>query len=291
MKTKPVNYLIFILPTLVLFILVFAVPLIVLLGTSVTYWRIGGTPVFSGLSNYAELFTSDRSFRQALVNNVLWIVLQGTIHVAIGVLFGLILARKPFYWKFARTCYMIPSIISSAAMGMLFLCMFNAQFGFVNTLITLVSGKSCTQNWFMSYDTAFLTVTLTWLPYAGLTSLLVLTEITSIDSGILEAAIVDGADSLQINLRIILPLLKNIIGTAVILETSVMLKKLDIILLTTKGGPGVTTMNLPMFIYKTSMLENNFGLANAAGVILILLGCLTVAVTNRLFKIGEMNRQ
>lgn len=76
----------------------------------------------------------------------------------------------------------------------------------------------------MNYDTAFLTVTLTWLPYAAITSLLVLTEITSIDGAILEAAVVDGADNLQINLRIILPLLKNIIGTSVILEASAMLK-------------------------------------------------------------------
>ncbi len=287
MKTKPVNYLVFILPTMLLFLLVFAVPLVVLLGTSFTNWRIGGSPVFNGFHNYIELFTADRSFRQGLINNIIWVVLQGTVHVTIGVLFGLILARRPFYWKFARTSYMIPSIISSAAMGMLFLCIFNAEFGLVNTVISLLTGSKYTQNWFMSYDTSFLTVTLTWLPYAGITSLLVLTEITSIDGSILEAAIVDGADSLQINLRIILPLLKNIIGTCVILEASGMLKKLDIILLTTKGGPGVTTMNLPMYIYKTSMLENNFGMANAAGIILILLGCVTVAVSNRLFHIGE----
>ena len=287
MKTKPVNYVVFILPTLLLFLLVFAVPLIVLALTSLTSWRIGGAPAFNGVNNYIELFTADRSFRQGLINNVWWIVLQATLHVGIGVLFGLILARRPFYWKFARTCYMIPSIISSAAMGMLFLCMFNAEFGIVNTIVLLFTGSKFTQNWFMNYDTAFLTVTLTWLPYAAITSLLVLTEITSIDGAILEAAVVDGADNLQINLRIILPLLKNIIGTSVILEASAMLKKLDIILLTTKGGPGTTTMNLPMYIYKTSMLENNFGLANAAGVVLILLGCVTVAVSNRLFKIGE----
>jgi raffinose/stachyose/melibiose transport system permease protein len=197
MKTKPVNYILFILPTLMLFILVVRGPAgraAGNLGHQLEDRRHAG---FQRLSNYAELFTADRSFSQALVNNIVWIALQGTVHVAIGVLFGLILARRPFYWKFARTCYMIPSIISSAAMGMLFLCMFNAQFGFVNTLITLVSGKSCTQNWFMSYDTAFLTVTLTWLPYAGLTSLLVLYGNHLIDSGILERH-VDGADSLQI---------------------------------------------------------------------------------------------
>lgn len=287
MRTKPINCFVFILPTMLLFLLVFAVPLTVLIGTSFTEWRIGAKPIFSGLSNYIELFTSDRYFNQSLINNVIWIILQATVHVTIGVLFGLILARRPFYWKFARAVYMVPSIISSAAMGMLFLCMFNAEFGIVNTVISMFSGAKYTHNWFMHYDTAFLTVTLTWLPYAAITSLLVLTEITSIDSSLLEAAVMDGADTLQINLHIIMPLLKNIIGTSVILEASSMLKKLDIILLTTNGGPGATTMNLPMYVYKTSMLENNFGLANAAGVILILLGCITVAISNRLFSIGK----
>ena len=88
--------------------------------------------------------------------------------------------------------------------------------------------------------------------------MLVLTEIISIDRSIIEAATVDGASSFQLNTRIILPLLKNIIGTSVILEASNMLKKLDIIMLTTRGGPGDTTMNLPMYVYRTAMTENNF---------------------------------
>lgn len=99
----------------------------------------------------------------------------------------------------------------------------------------------------------------------------------------------DGADRLQLNIYIILPLLKNVIGTSVILEASGMLKKLDTIMLMTKGGPGDMTMNLPMFVYRTAMTENNFGRANAAGVMLILLGCITVTMINRLFKVGEGN--
>lgn len=285
-RKKYLNYASFIAPTMLLFLLVYAVPVVVLLCSSFCNWRTGDAITFNGLGNYIELIFHDDSFRRGFVNNVLWIILQSTIHVSFGVIFALILVRQPFYWKFARTAYMIPSIISSAAMGMLFLCIFNAEFGMVNSIVRkIIPGFS--HNWIMGYDTAFLTVTLTWLPYAGITTLIVLTEIISIDRSIIEAATVDGASGIQMNLYIILPLLKNIIGTSVILEASGMLKKLDTIMLMTRGGPGDTTMNLPMYIYRTSMTENNFGMANAAGMLLILLGCLTVSVINRLFKIGE----
>lgn len=283
---KNVNYALYILPTLLLFLIVYAVPLIVLFATSFCNWRTGGGISFNGLGNYIQLIAKDETFQAGFRNNVVWILLQGTVHVAIGTVFALLLAQRPFYWKFARTIYMIPSIISSAAMGMLFVCVFNPQFGMVNSIIRNFN-PTFDHNWFMSYETAFATVTFTWLPYAGMVMLLILTEITSMDRSMIEAAIVDGADKLQLNLRIILPNLRNIIGTCVILEATTMLKKLDIIMLTTRGGPGSTTMNLPMFVYKTAMVENNFGLANAAGVILTLLGCLTVLIINKVFSIGE----
>ena len=287
MKQKPIHYIAFLSPTMVLFLLVFALPLCVLFMTSLCDWRTGGAIAFAGLKNYITLMKDD-TFRQAFLNNVVWILLQSTLHIAIGVLFALILAKRPFFWKFARTAYMIPSIISSAAMGMLFLCIFNPEFGMVNSVVRLFK-PGFSQNWFMDYTTAFFTVTMTWLPYAAITTLLVLTEITSIDRSILEAAIIDGASDVQLDAKIILPLLKNIIGTSMILEATGMLKKMDIIMLTTRGGPGATTMNLPYFVYKTSMVENNFGLANAAGVILILLGIVAVRIINRLFSIGEGN--
>lgn len=49
-------------------------------------------------------------------------------------------------------------------------------------------------------------------------------------------------------------------------------------------------MNLPMYVYRTAMTENNFGMANAAGVTLILLGCVTVMIINRIFSVGRENQ-
>lgn len=102
-----------------------------------------------------------------------------------------------------------------------------------------------------------------------------------------QAAIIDGASQLQINMFIVLPLMRNIIGTTTILAASNMLQKLDIILLTTSGGPGTRTTNMPMSIYRTALIDNNYSLANAQGVFLILFGLVAVLLIRKIYRMNE----
>lgn len=277
----------FLLPTVLLFILVYAVSLVILFGTSFTEWSAGRSPVFTGLTNYIKLFTDDADFRRSALNTGIWVVLQSTIHVAIGTIFAIILSMKEFYWKFARTVYMFPNIISGAAVGMLFLCMLNPEFGAVNSIVRLFGNGDYSQNWFMDYGTAFLSVTMTWLPYAAVVTILILAEIAAIPESLFESARIDGASNFKINLYIIIPMLRNIIGTCVILSGTSMLQKMDIILMTTGGGPGNETMNLPIYIYKTALMDNNFGYSNSVGVFLIGFGLIFVLLCRNLFRIGS----
>lgn len=277
----------FLLPTVALFIIVYAVSLVILFGTSFTEWSAGRKPVFTGLANYIQLFTDDSDFRKSALNTGVWVVLQSTIHVATGTIFAIILSMKEFYWKFARTVYMFPNIISGAAVGMLFLCMLNPEFGAVNSIARLFGNADYAQNWFMDYATAFFSVTMTLLPYAAVVTILILAEIAAIPESLFESARIDGASNLKINLYIIIPMLRNIIGTCVILAGTSMLQKMDIILMTTGGGPGNETMNLPIYIYKTALMDNNFGYSNSVGVFLIGFGLIFVLLCRNLFRIGS----
>ena len=277
----------FLLPTAILFIIVYAVSIGILFGTSFTEWTTGTKPIFIGLENYIQMFTNDSDFLKSLINTTIWIILQSTVHVFIGVLFAIILNMKEFYWKFARTVFMIPNIISGAAVGMLFLCILNPEFGAINSIVRLLGFKDFSQNWFMDYKTSFFSVTMTWLPYAAIVTILVLAEIAAIPEGLFEAARIDGANEFKINLYVVLPLLRNIIGTSVILSGTSMLQKLDIIMMTTGGGPGNVTMNLPMYIYKTALMDNNFGYSNAIGSFLVVFGIVLVLIYRKIFKIGS----
>lgn len=114
-------------------------------------------------------------------------------------------------------------------------------------------------------------------------------EMTSLDVSILEAAKVDGATEFQTTIRIILPLMKNIIGTTTVLGATSMLQKLDILMMTTKGGPGDVTLNLPYFVYNTAFSAKQFGLANSVGVLMIIMGLIVVGIINRIYRIGKQD--
>jgi raffinose/stachyose/melibiose transport system permease protein len=229
----------------------------------------------------------DSTLLAAFRNTLIWVLLQSTIHVTIGVTLALILARKPFYWKLARTVYMIPNIICSVAIGMLFLCIFNPKFGIVNQTLDLIGLGAYGKNWFFDYSTAFITVTLTWLPFAAVVTLLSLSGIAALPQEMLESAAIDGASTFQQDIYIILPNLKNIIGTSAIVAATSMLKNFDLIMVTTNGAPGNITLNLPLYIYRTAMLDNNYGYANTIGMIITVLGIIIILVLSGIFKMGK----
>ncbi len=72
-----------------------------------------------------------------------------------------------------------------------------------------------------------------------------------------------------------------------IMAATYMLQMFDLIYLTTKGGPGTTTTNLPLLLYKTAMTENNYGYANTIGVVIIALGLVFMNVINKSLKVNE----
>ena len=284
-KTKWV--VLFLAPGVLLFSYIFLSSLAVLVTTSFTDWAIGKDISFAGLKNYIYLFTEDDTYLASIKNTLIWILLQSTCHVFIGVLVAVLLSHKKWYSSPIRTIFFIPNIISSAALGMLFLCIMNPQFGLVNSLISKITGEQYVQNWFMDPKTAFFSVTLTWLPYAGLVTILVMAEMSSISEDIYEAARIDGATQFQIDLHIVLPLMRNIIGTSTVLAATSMLQKLDIIMMTTSGGPGSKTMNMPMYLYRTVFSNNNYALANTQGVLLIILGVIVLRIIRKIYRMDS----
>ena len=116
------------------------------------------------------------------------------------------------------------------------------------------------------------------------TILILRNYLSSIPVSIEEAAEIDGAGHFQKLLFITLPLMKNIFGTCVTLASVAMVSQFDIIYMTTKGGPGSTTLNLPIYLYKAATLENNYGKANAVGAVQIVIGLVLVLFVQYLFR-------
>ena len=273
-------------PLIVCFIIFLMVPVFIVLGTSFFQWKgFSGEITFIGLQNYITAL-NDAEFLVSLKHTLLWIVLQSTIHVAIGVSFAIIISRKFKGWKILRTSFVIPNMISASALGFIFLMVFNGQIGLLNALLRKLNLDMLVRNWFFDPSTAFVSVTLTWLLFAGLIMLLVLTQIGSIPKSLYEAADLDGASQWQKDIFVTLPQLRNVIGTCTIIAATSKLKEFELIYLTTKGGPGTETMSLPLYLYNTSIVQNNFGYANMIGTVLIALGLILIYIISKVFKIG-----
>lgn len=283
-KNKKIWIFLFTIPCMILFALVYAAPIITVFYTSLCDYTAFNLPAFQGIKNFITIF-SDSDFICSIRNTLLWVVLQSTIHVGVGLAMALVLRRKPKGWKFARTAYMIPNIIPTAATGVMFTLLLNPMFGIVKPIMDFLGiDYAMVPNLFGNSRYAFWTVTATWILYSGFNTIIFLAEMGAVSKEIYEAAAIDGATPWQADRYITLPLMRNVCGTCVTLASVAMVSQFDIIYMTTKGGPGTSTLNLPIYLYKAATLENNYGKANAVGVVQIIIGITLVILIKGLFR-------
>lgn len=195
---------------------------------------------------------------------------QSTIHVGVGLAMALVLERKPKGLEICKNSIHDPKYHSysgnrcyvySAFKSYVRNCKANHGFSWNR----LRHGSKSVRK----FQIAFWTVTATWILYSGFNTIIFLAEMGAVSKEIYEAAAIDGATPWQADRYITLPLMRNVCGTCVTLASVAMVSQFDIIYMTTKGGPGTSTLNLPIYLYKAATLENNYGKANAVGVVQI----------------------
>lgn len=277
---------VFLAPALAVFCVVYLAPLITVVASSFTQWNGYEKMKFIGLGNYREMF-SDGAFRAAFINSAKWALWASLVHVPFGVIVAMILAKRPRGWRFTRAVFMIPNIIAPTAMAILFLFVYKPEVGILNGFIKLLGFNDFNINWLYDPRTAFVSVTMIWLPYAAVITLITMAELLSVPQSIYEAARIDGAAGLQIDLYINLPLLWKIIGTGEIIAITAALRKFDVIFLTTNGGPGDLTMNISVMMVNSIFNTMRYGYANALGTMLLVMGMVTILVVQKIFKMGE----
>ncbi len=274
----------FLLPTIVIFCMFYAIPIIEVFSTSFTKWDGFNMPQYNGLRNYINLFSSPR-FKKALINLLEWCAVALVLHVGFGTLVAFALNQHKHGWKFTRAVFMIPNVISAAAWAMIYRFFFNNDFGILNNLIRIFKPDFNLQ-WFYTSPAAFWAVTFTWLFYAVIVTLLVLGDLQNIPKELNEAAMIDGASGWQLIRYIQLPLCRGAIGTSIICTLTSRIAMYEQIALTTAGGPGYDTMSLPMILVN-AVTDYKYGYANAVGVVMFVLGLIILGVVNKLFRMNE----
>ena len=232
-KSLPWVYL-FLLPSIIIFVSFYLWPIISVLATSFTKYNGYTSPEWIGLRNYLRLFGMS-SFQISIRNMLSWSLIAATFHVAFGVLVALIFFKGPPGWKFARTSFMVPNVISAAAWAMIYRFVFNNDFGLLNNIVR-VFNPGFSVNWFFESPAAFLAITFTWVFYSVVIALIVFADLMAIPHDIREAAYIDGANGFDVMWRINLPLCRFSIGTSIILAVTSRIGMFEPIQLTSRGG-------------------------------------------------------
>lgn len=284
-KQDRAGIFLFLLPALVLFTLFFIVPVGFVASMSLFKWNGITTPEWSGFANYTRIL-SDKVFWTSMRNNVLWALSACLIQVPLALLMALILSKKPRGWKIFRTVYFLPQVISGIAIASLWQAIYNSEYGLLNGLLKLVGRGDLATNWLGNPKTALTCVLVYSLFYIGYHMVILMAGITDVDECYYEAATIDGANHIQIDLMITIPLIRSSLITSMTLAAIFGLRTFEQVWLLTNGGPANRTSVLVLYLY-SQMQNNDYGTANASSMMLILTGALVIALIRGLFSIGR----
>jgi raffinose/stachyose/melibiose transport system permease protein len=270
------------LPGTLLFATFFLVPLGVLVVTSFAQWSVFSLQ-FTGIDNYSRLI-HDSVLWKAVTNTVFYAAAAIFIQIPLAVIVAMILSQRIRGWRTFRTILFTPVVISGAAYALIFSGVYNARYGLLNRALGLMGLQG--RDWLFDLSTALPAVIGTYVFSIGFFMILVMTEITSIPYDILEAAEVDGASRLQRQFYIVLPLLRHVIGTCILLSLLSTLAFFDIVYILTAGGPADATVTLTVYAFR-EYTSDQWGYANTIGVFIVVSGFLVIVAIRRLFRIGE----
>jgi raffinose/stachyose/melibiose transport system permease protein len=271
------------LPGVLLFTTFFLVPLGVLVVTSFSDWGVLGWR-YAGLDNYSQLLR-DATFWKAARNTATYAAAGVLIQVPLGCAIGIILSEHLRGWRVFRTVLFIPFVISGAAYALVFSMFYNPRYGLLNSFLGWF-GLNAHRDWLFGLSTAMPAVIGTFVFIIGFIMILVMAEIAAIPEELYEAAQVDGASRFQSHRRITVPLLRNVLGTCVLITVLGYLALFDIVYILTAGGPGDATVTLVLYAYR-AYTNGQWGFANAAGVFIVVSGAILIVSIRRLFRIGE----
>ncbi|MCX7889066.1 MAG: sugar ABC transporter permease [Rhodobacteraceae bacterium] len=223
---------------------------------------------FAGWSNYVY-FVTDFRFAPAIRNTLVLVLGVLAITMIGGILLALLL-DQPFWGQgIVRLLVLAPFFVMPTVSALVWKNMFmNPVNGFFAHIAKAFGGQGFDFLGQAPLFSIIIMVAWQWLPFA---TLILLTALQSLDREQMEAAEMDGAGPLSRFVYITLPHLTRAITVVILIQTIFLLSVYAEILVTTNGGPGTASMNLPFLVYLASIVDNDVGMGAAGGVIAIIL--------------------
>ncbi|HEX6445867.1 MAG TPA: sugar ABC transporter permease [Streptosporangiales bacterium] len=237
---------------------------------SLTKWNGAGPPQFVGFKNYASM-SSDPVFKQALVNNVIWLVGFGGLSVVGGLALALALNRPRRLVGLYRSAIYLPMVFSLAVTGLFWRVLYQPD-GVIDAAIGGIGRGGFAKQWLADPDTALwaVLVAAVWRQ-VGYLMVLYLAGLKGCDPTLDDAAAIDGATAWQRFRYVTMPQLRGV-NTVVFAVTVIdSLRTFDIVWTMTGGGPYHATELLSTYMFEQGFTFLNLGYGSALAVVIFLL--------------------
>jgi len=275
-----VTGLMFVLPGLLLILGLIFYPIVKALYYSFFNWD-GVTASFIGFQNYVSLFHS--GVFHTIIRNNLVLLLSIPLWVLIPLVIAFLLHMEPPGWKVFRFIFFIPTALSWVIIGIVWQFFF-AYHGSLNSILQAVGLGFLQRDWFTNPGLALtiLICTAIWA-WFGTGVIIFSVGLSTIPSEILEAAQIEGCRGLRLLWHIVLPSIRSFIELYAIYSLIMAFTQMfGLIYVMTQGGPGYYTTTGEYYIYTTAFQNEQFGLASAVGVLLLLIILIASLVQIRL---------
>lgn len=283
-------------PTVIILLALSIFPLLWSLGISFTDLQRGGSTAvreaeaagveyeggFLGLKfevtgrNYARIFEDHRLHATAR-NTLVYVIVGVTIQFFFGFGLALLLNQEFVGRNIVRVIFLMPMMMTPVAAAYTGRMFFDTSLSPIADLLKGISNLLALETaikipWFTDAALAPIAVIIIdswqWIPFM---TLILLAAMQGIPEEIYEAARVDGASAFQIVRKITFPILLPISVTVILIRGLEIFKIIDVIVVTTGGGPGTATESLTMYIFDTALTFGNYGYASAISYALLVL--------------------
>ncbi len=223
---------------------------------------------FVGLDQYVQLWSMDRWY-VALKNLGIFSVLYVGGSMAVGMVLAIFLDQKIRAEGWLRTIYLYPMALSFIVTGTAWKWILNPSDG-LQKLMQDLGWTSFTFDWLVQSDTAIYCIVIAGVwQSAGFAMALFLAGLRGIDDSIIKAAQIDGASLPLIYWRIILPILRPVVFSTILVLSHLSIKSFDLVMALTAGGPGFATDVPATFMYTMSFTRGQIGLGAASATMML----------------------
>lgn len=275
-----------VLPAFISILLIGVIPIFFQIYISLHRYAIGfpwTMRKFQGIKNYLDILSSS-GFYNSLILTIIFTLAVTFISLVLGLAMAIVINRDFKYKVIIVASILIPQSISPAIVGLAWKLMYNSEYGIFNYFLKPFGLE---QVW-LGKQFAFTSVIITsvWVASSFMT-LVILAGLQNLPVDLYEAAQIDGASSYKVFWCITLPLLKPVLGIAVLLQQVACFHIFAIIYILTGGGPGERTNLLALEIYRkgilTGFVSYGAGIATMLAVLALVLSFVFLKILGKEF--------